>query len=96
MANFQSRQGHRRHQLAQARRSRRTLHPLRRAMDHRTPHGGVPLAEGDLFVVPQGMEHRVRAADEATFLIVGLNITSTAEGGKPAWSFTNQGESTWQ
>lgn len=50
-----------------------------------------PLAEGDLFVVPQGMEHRVRAADGATFLIVGLNITSTAEGGKPAWSFTDQG-----
>ncbi len=48
------------------------------------------LTEGELFVVPKGTEHRVRGAEEAAFLIVGLNITSTREGGKPEWSFTQQ------
>jgi len=38
--------------------------------------------------VPKGVEHRVRAEEEAAFLIVGSNITSTREGGKPEWSFS--------
>lgn len=50
----------------------------------------IDLAESELFVVPKGVEHRVRAEEEATFLIVGLNITSTREGGKPEWSFSSQ------
>lgn len=50
----------------------------------------IPLAEGELFVVPKGTEHRVRGAEEAAFLIVGLNVTSTRKGGKPEWSFTPQ------
>ncbi len=54
--------------------------------------GEIPLAEGELFVVPKGMEHRVRGAEDAAFLIVGLNVTSTAAGGKPAWSFAQQDE----
>ncbi len=50
----------------------------------------IHLAEGELFVVPKGVEHRVRDADEAAFLIVGSTITSTREGGKPEWSFSTQ------
>jgi mannose-6-phosphate isomerase-like protein (cupin superfamily) len=38
----------------------------------------IPLAPGELLVVPKGVEHRVREAEEA------------AEGGKPAWSFAGQ------
>lgn len=48
------------------------------------------LAEGELFVVPKGVEHRVRAEEEAAFLIVGMNITSTREGGKPEWSYSRR------
>jgi len=50
----------------------------------------IHLAEGELFVVPKGVEHRVRAPEEAAFLIVGSNITSTRQGGKPEWSFSRQ------
>jgi mannose-6-phosphate isomerase-like protein (cupin superfamily) len=46
----------------------------------------VPLKPGQLFVVPQGVQHAPVAVDEASFLIIGRSITSTAEGGKPAWS----------
>ena len=38
---------------------------------------------GELFVVPRGVEHCPRADEETGFLIAGLNITSTAAGGKP-------------
>jgi mannose-6-phosphate isomerase-like protein (cupin superfamily) len=48
--------------------------------------GEVALGPGDLFVVPRGVEHRPRAEGDARFLIVGTEITSNAEGGKPAWS----------
>ena len=48
--------------------------------------GDVRVGAGELFVVPRGVEHRPRAEDEARFLIVGTQITSNAEGGKPAWS----------
>jgi len=45
--------------------------------------GDMQLESGDIFVVPKGVEHRPVAKEEAKFLVVGLNITSTAEGGKP-------------
>lgn len=46
----------------------------------------VPVRPGELFIVPRGVEHRPRAAGETRFLIVGATVTSTAAGGKPAWS----------
>jgi len=48
--------------------------------------GDVDLSPGDLFVVPRGVEHCPRATEEARFLLVGPAVTSTAVGGKPAWS----------
>ncbi len=50
----------------------------------------IHLMEGELFVVAKGVEHCVAAEEEAAFLVVGLNITSTREGGKPEWSFSKQ------
>jgi mannose-6-phosphate isomerase-like protein (cupin superfamily) len=46
----------------------------------------IPLDPGDLFVVPQGVEHRPFADEETRFVIMGRTITSTAAGGKPDWS----------
>lgn len=43
----------------------------------------IELYENELFIVPRGVEHCPVANGETEFLIVGLNITSTAEGGKP-------------
>ncbi|WP_083701710.1 cupin domain-containing protein [Tersicoccus sp. Bi-70] len=56
--------------------------------DERDPAAerAVRLATGDLFVVPQGVEHAPVAREEARFMIMGRSITSTAAGGKPAWS----------
>jgi quercetin dioxygenase-like cupin family protein len=48
--------------------------------------GDVELSPGDLLVIPRGVEHCPRADDEVKFLLVGPEITSTAAGGKPAWS----------
>ncbi len=48
--------------------------------------GDVLLKAGDLFVIPRGVEHCPRADQEARFLLVGPSVTSTAAGGKPAWS----------
>ena len=48
--------------------------------------GDVTVGAGELIVVPRGVEHRPRADAEVRFLIVGSTVTSTAEGGKPAWS----------
>ena len=48
--------------------------------------GDVELAPGDLFVIPRGTEHCPLATEEARFLLVGPEVTSTAAGGKPAWS----------
>ena len=48
--------------------------------------GDVVLEPGDLFVVPRGVEHCPLAEEEARFLLVGPEVTSTAAGGKPAWS----------
>jgi mannose-6-phosphate isomerase-like protein (cupin superfamily) len=43
----------------------------------------IQLFEDDMFIVPKGVEHRPKADNEAEFLIIGLNITSTEAGGKP-------------
>lgn len=43
----------------------------------------VELGAGDIFVVPRGTMHCPKADVETRFLIAGLNITSTAAGGKP-------------
>jgi len=43
----------------------------------------VELGVGDIFVVPRGVQHCPRADRETYFLIVGLNVTSHAAGGKP-------------
>jgi len=43
----------------------------------------ITLVAGDIFVVPKGIEHRPVADDVVEFMIVGLSITSTIEGGKP-------------
>lgn len=43
----------------------------------------IELGEEEMFIVPRGVEHCPKADDEVQFLIVGLNITSNAAGGKP-------------
>ncbi|HHP7239710.1 cupin domain-containing protein [Longibacter sp.] len=48
----------------------------------------VTLEAGELLVVPRGVEHRPRAAGDVELLVLGRSITSTPEGGKPAWSAT--------
>ena len=48
----------------------------------------VELEPGDLFVIPRGTEHCPIAPEEARFLLVGPEVTSNAEGGKPDWSYT--------
>ena len=48
--------------------------------------GDVALEAGDLFVVPRGTQHCPVAEEEVHLLLVGPEVTSTAAGGKPAWS----------
>jgi mannose-6-phosphate isomerase-like protein (cupin superfamily) len=48
--------------------------------------GDVTVGEGEIFVVPRGVEHCPRADAETRFLIVGTSVTSNAAGGKPEWS----------
>ena len=43
----------------------------------------IELFEGELFIVPKGVEHCPVAEQEVEFLIVGMNITSNTAGGKP-------------
>lgn len=43
----------------------------------------IELYEGEMFIVPKGVEHCPKAEKEVEFLIVGLNITSNKAGGKP-------------
>lgn len=49
--------------------------------------GEIELGEGELLVVPRGVEHRPRAEAEVQLLVVGTAITSNAAGGKPDWSY---------
>jgi mannose-6-phosphate isomerase-like protein (cupin superfamily) len=51
--------------------------------------GQVDLQVGDLLVIPRGVEHRPVAEKEASFLLIGPEITSNAAGGKPAWSYSD-------
>lgn len=44
----------------------------------------VELYPNDLFIVPRGVEHCPKAHGEVDFLIMGLNITSNAAGGRPS------------
>jgi len=46
----------------------------------------ITLEAGELLVVPSGVEHRPRAESEVELLVLGRSVTSTLEGGKPAWS----------
>ena len=49
--------------------------------------GDVRLSPGDLLVISRGVERCPRVdGDEAHFLLIGPEVTSTAAGGKPAWS----------
>ncbi len=47
----------------------------------------IELGEGDLFVIPRGLEHSPRADEEVAFVVLGVNLTSNREGGKPEWSY---------
>ena len=49
--------------------------------------GDVELDEGDMFIVPRGVEHCPRADAEVLLMLVGPEITSNAAGGKPDWSY---------
>lgn len=47
----------------------------------------VELCEGEMFVVPKGVEHAPKADEDVEFVILGINLTSNKEGGKPGWSY---------
>ncbi len=50
--------------------------------------GDVVLDEGDMLIVPRGVEHCPKADAEVHLMLVGPEVTSTEAGGKPAWSYT--------
>jgi len=52
--------------------------------------GNIELDQGDLFVIPRGVEHCPKADDEVHFMLVGPQVTSNAAGGKPEWSYSAQ------
>ena len=52
--------------------------------------GDVELDEGDMCIVPRGVEHCPRADSEVHLMLVGPEITSNAAGGKPDWSYETQ------
>lgn len=59
---------------------------IRKKLDSINEHWSqeiVAKANGQLFKVAKGIEHRPKADHEVEFLVVGLNITSNAAGGKP-------------
>ena len=43
----------------------------------------IELYKDDMFIIPKGVEHCPRAHGDVEFLIMGLNITSNAAGGRP-------------
>ncbi|MEQ8524722.1 cupin domain-containing protein [Gracilimonas sp.] len=47
----------------------------------------VLLEKGDMLVVPKGVEHSPVADQDVELLVVGKNITSNKQGGKPDWSY---------
>ncbi len=50
--------------------------------------GDVVLDEGDMLIVPRGVEHCPKADAEVHLMLVGPEVTSTEAGGKPTWSYT--------
>lgn len=52
----------------------------------------VELGPGDMVVVPRGTEHRTGSPETAEFVLLGTDVTSTREGGKPEWSFASDAE----
>ena len=46
----------------------------------------VELDEGEMFVVPKGVEHCPKAEEDVEFVLLGIDVTSNKEGGKPEWS----------
>lgn len=56
-------------------------------MTMRLRSGDVELEEGQMFVVPRGLEHAPRADEEVWLLLLGVDVTSNAAGGKPGWSY---------
>jgi mannose-6-phosphate isomerase-like protein (cupin superfamily) len=46
-------------------------------------HQNIELYPNDLYIVPKGVAHCPKADGEVEFLIMGLNITSNAAGGRP-------------
>jgi len=53
--------------------------------------GDVTLDTGEMLVVPRGVEHCPVAEEEVHLLVIGRDITSNAAGGKPAWSYRQDG-----
>jgi len=49
--------------------------------------GNVNLKEGEMFIVPKGVEHAPMAEEDVELLVIGLDVTSNKEGGKPEWSY---------
>lgn len=43
----------------------------------------IEMFEDDMFIVPKGVEHCPKANGDVEFLIMGINITSNAAGGRP-------------
>jgi mannose-6-phosphate isomerase-like protein (cupin superfamily) len=51
----------------------------------------IDLYEDEMFIVPRGIEHCPRAHTEVELLVMGLNITSNAAGGRPEdWTLDNK------
>lgn len=47
----------------------------------------IRLEEGEMFIVPKGVEHAPKAEEDVELLVIGINVTSNKEGGKPDWSY---------
>ncbi|MGE0771233.1 MAG: cupin domain-containing protein [Cyclobacteriaceae bacterium] len=51
----------------------------------------IELYEDEMFIVPRGVEHCPKAHGDVELLVMGLNITSNAAGGRPAdWTPNNK------
>lgn len=53
--------------------------------------GDVELAEGEMLVIPRGVEHAPKAEEDVEFVVLGINVTSNRAGGKPDWSYGQDG-----
>ncbi|MDZ7680488.1 MAG: cupin domain-containing protein [Fodinibius sp.] len=47
----------------------------------------ITLQEGEMLIVPKGVEHAPKAEEDVEILVIGIDITSNEEGGKPEWSY---------